>query len=90
MLRKLRQECRTYGHVFCASRLGSLCILGEGSFRPVGLDEIAEPAGFEEHALALFRWQASQNEVYKAFVDALSVEQPRVHVWTSLHARGVF
>ena len=29
---------------------------------------------FETHALALFRWQASQNEVYKAFVDALSVE----------------
>ena len=36
------------------------------------------PTGFEEHALALFRWQASQNEAYKAFVDALSVDPNRV------------
>ena len=37
------------------------------------------PDGYEEHALALFRWQASQNEVYKAFVDALSVDPNRVN-----------
>ena len=33
---------------------------------------------FEEHALALFRWQASHNDIYKAFVEALSVEPKRV------------
>ena len=36
-------------------------------------------AGFEEHALALFCWQASHNKVYKAFVDALSVDPNRVN-----------
>ena len=40
--------------------------------------KLQNPLGFEEHALALFRWQASQNEVYKAFVDALSVDPNRV------------
>ena len=37
------------------------------------------PVGFEDYALALFRWQASQNKVYKAFVDALSVDPNRVN-----------
>ncbi len=38
-----------------------------------------KPVGFEDHALALFRWQASQNQVYKAFVNALAMDPNRVN-----------
>ena len=40
--------------------------------------KLQNPLGFEEHALALFRWQASQNKVYRAFVKALPVDPNRV------------